>query len=319
MQNLILQHANISTFLKHYLDRRINIDVAKIYRGMKPEKELMRFACSMSRSIDPRRPRFLNEEQKAMLKTLPCIVKLEERVARRARQGKAKKHQEALKLLRNERQRQRRLLLRDVIEKYKKDQPVIDSERQLSGKVVDEDVRGALERSENMTPEHLLLIDAIMTLPETSLDKEMQRRITAINAVTRYCGVEEGTSYRSTRCGRPVGGLAKNPKAENPTTPGPDTVLERAKLSVRTEKRPQICFLCVGNLALPMSDRVKKYATVGSLSRHFRRHVTKLRTGKQIDCQICNVRGMHRMHLQNHAEVCHGTVMRVDAKASKMM
>jgi hypothetical protein len=49
---------------------------------------------------------------------------------------------------------------------------VIDSERQLSGKVVDEDVRNALERSDYMTLEHLLLIDAILTLPETSLKKE---------------------------------------------------------------------------------------------------------------------------------------------------
>jgi hypothetical protein len=37
---------------------------------------------------------------------------------------------------------------------------VIDSERHLAGLVVDEDTLEALERSEQMTPEHLLLIDA---------------------------------------------------------------------------------------------------------------------------------------------------------------
>lgn len=317
MQNLILQHANISTFLKHYLDRRINIDVAKVYRGMAPEKELMRFACSMSRSIDPRRPRFLTDDQKELVNALPCIVKWEKRVASLAREGRVEQHQKALKQLRNEKQRQRRLLLRDTIEKYKKEQPVIDSERQLSGRVVDEDVRGALERSDNMTPEHLLFIDAIMTLPETSLDKEIQRRNAAINAVTRYCGVEEGTSYRSRRCGRPKRGKEKSAEDKKPSPPDPDNVLAQAKLSVRTERRPQICFLCVGNPALPMRDRIRKYATVGSLSRHFRRHVTRLRTGKHIDCQVCNVKGMHRMDLQNHAEVCHGTVMRVDAKPAR--
>lgn len=195
----------------------------------------------------------------------------------------------------------------------KKEQPVLDSERQLSGKVVDEEVRGALERSDNMTPEHLRIIDAIMTLPETSL----QRRITAINAVTAYCGVEEGTSYRSKRRGRPVGGVVISPEAKMPAQSNLDTALELAKLSVQTEKRPQICLLCVGTPALPKRDRMKKYATAGSLSRHFRRHVTKLRTGKQIDCHICNVKGMHRMDLQNHAEVCHGTVMRVDAKPAR--
>jgi DNA gyrase/topoisomerase IV subunit B len=87
--------------------------------------------------------------------------------------------------------------LRDVIEKYKKEQPVIDSKRQLSGKVVDKDVRGALEQTENMSREHLCFIDAIMTLPGTTLENKMQRRITAINAVTMYCRVKEGMSYCS--------------------------------------------------------------------------------------------------------------------------
>jgi hypothetical protein len=100
--------------------------------------------------------------------SLPSVVKLEERVASLTQDGRAKKHQRALKRLRNEKQQQRRLMLRDIIEKYTKEQPVIDSERQLSGKVVNEEVRGALERSDNMTPEHLRLIDAIMTLPETT-------------------------------------------------------------------------------------------------------------------------------------------------------
>src|SRR5438045_3034681 len=79
LQNLILQHASIDTFLKHYLERRINVDVAKIYRGMKPEKELMRFACLMSRSIDPRCPWKLTPEQSVSVNDLPCIVKLARR------------------------------------------------------------------------------------------------------------------------------------------------------------------------------------------------------------------------------------------------
>lgn len=38
MQNLILQHSSIDTFLKHYLDRNINVDVQNIYRGQVPER-----------------------------------------------------------------------------------------------------------------------------------------------------------------------------------------------------------------------------------------------------------------------------------------
>lgn len=163
-----------------------------------------------------------------------------------------------------------------------------------------------------MTPKHLLLIDAILTLPKTSLDREMQRRVTAINAVTAYCGVKERISYCGRRPSRPAGGgVPMAVKTEKPVQSDSDTVLSQAIMSVRTDKTPQICFLCVGNPGMPISKRIKRYATVGSLSGHFQRHVTKLQTGKQIDCQICNVRGMHRMHIQSHAERYHGTVTRV--------
>jgi hypothetical protein len=202
-QNLILQHASIDTFLRHYLSREIEDDTQNIYRGLEPQKALMRFACLMSRSIDPRRPWKLTPAQSASVNNLPCIVKWSQIVARLAGAPKGsrrdERYQKAQKRLRSERARERRLLLLDIIDRYKKEQPVIDSERQLSSKAVDEDVRGALERSEHMTPEQLLLIDAILTLPETTPERECQRRITAINAVTAYCGVEEGTAFRRSR------------------------------------------------------------------------------------------------------------------------
>jgi hypothetical protein len=48
-----------------------------------------------------------------------------------------------------------------------------------------------------MTPEHCLFIDAILTLPETSLENEKRRRIAAINAITAYCSVELWLLYYS--------------------------------------------------------------------------------------------------------------------------
>jgi hypothetical protein len=108
-----------------------------------------------------------------------------------------------------------------------------------------------------MTPEHLLLIDAILTLPETSLEKEYQRRIAAINAVTAYCGVEEGTSCRRGRPGRPVGGkVSRVVEAEEPALSWSDIALSQAISSIRTEKRPTIYFLCLGNSNLPIRKRV---------------------------------------------------------------
>jgi hypothetical protein len=37
--------------------------------------------------------------------------------------------------------------VRENLERYKNEQPVIDSERQLAGKLLDEEVKGALERT----------------------------------------------------------------------------------------------------------------------------------------------------------------------------
>ncbi|OJD18301.1 hypothetical protein AJ78_01677 [Emergomyces pasteurianus Ep9510] len=63
LQNLMLQHTSIDMFLKHYLDRNINADVLSIYRGLEPQKALMRMMRSMRRSIDPRRLWKLTLEQ----------------------------------------------------------------------------------------------------------------------------------------------------------------------------------------------------------------------------------------------------------------
>jgi hypothetical protein len=223
------------------------------------------------------------------------------------------KYRQACRRVENEKKRQRRLLLADIVDRFKKEQPVRDSERQLLGKVVDEDTRGALERSDQMTPEQLRLIDAILTLPETTFEKECQRRIAAINAVTAYCGVEEGQPC----CRGPRGRRAKVPpalEAADLSQPALDTPLSRAISSIKKDKRPTICFLCLGNPALSIRERIVSYATPGSLSRHFlRKHVRKLEEREPIDCLICDVRLEHRQHLQNHAERFHGTVSRRSA------
>ena len=50
----------------------------------------------------------------------------------------------------------------------------------------------ALEHKGFMPPEHLMVIDTMLTMPGAMLEAEYQRRINAINAVTAFCGVEEG-------------------------------------------------------------------------------------------------------------------------------
>lgn len=50
----------------------------------------------------------------------------------------------SVRQLRNEKRRQKLRLISENLERYKNEQPVIDSERQLSGKVVGEEVMGCV-------------------------------------------------------------------------------------------------------------------------------------------------------------------------------
>lgn len=89
----------------------------------------------------------------------------------------------SVKQLRNEKSRQRHLLIRENLERYKNGQPVIDSKRQLSGKMVDEDIKIALENTGYMTPQHMMLIDTALTMPSKTIEKEYECQIAATRSV----------------------------------------------------------------------------------------------------------------------------------------
>jgi hypothetical protein len=155
-----------------------------------------------------------------------------------------------------------------------------------------------------MTLEHLLLIDTILTLSETSLENENQQRIAAVNAITVYCSVEEGPAFCCIQRGR----LVKDDsllvlKAEEPNA------LSQAIRSIKREKRLTKCFVCLRNLSLTLHKRVALYATLSSLSRHFlRKHIDRLQRELYIDCWICSVRLEDRVQLLIHTERFHRTV-----------
>ncbi|KAG9770201.1 hypothetical protein KCU88_g6673, partial [Aureobasidium melanogenum] len=60
----------------HYLPRRINVDTRAIVHGLEPQRAMMKAASRMSRSIDPRRPHELTEEQSLSVNKHPRIRKL---------------------------------------------------------------------------------------------------------------------------------------------------------------------------------------------------------------------------------------------------
>src|SRR2546423_9880385 len=106
----MMQHADIRTFLRHYLHRRVTADTAAIVRGLDPQESVMRSACNMSRWIDPNRPWGLTTEQAESVNEDPAIrslLQLRERLKRRYKQ-KATEHPKyklAVRRIANEKKR----------------------------------------------------------------------------------------------------------------------------------------------------------------------------------------------------------------------
>ena len=73
---MMLQHAKIETYIKHYLPRRVTADTRAIVSGIEPQHDLMRAACRMLRWIDPDRPQELTDEQTWSINQHPAVREL---------------------------------------------------------------------------------------------------------------------------------------------------------------------------------------------------------------------------------------------------
>lgn len=63
-----MRHTSSRTFQDNYIPRYISHDTAALFRGIKPQDEIIRRATGMSRSIDQRRPRDLPEHLRQEIK-----------------------------------------------------------------------------------------------------------------------------------------------------------------------------------------------------------------------------------------------------------
>jgi hypothetical protein len=215
-------------------------------------------------------------------------------------------YKELVKLIRSEKQRLRNELLVEIQEKYEREEPVRIIEQQLSGVKVSKELKVMSYFSKDTLPEQRLLIETIMLAPPgTTYEEEVRRRNNAINAVAAYCKVEEGeTPKRGKLTSRPKRVVIKR---EEDTKSPEEIALENAMLSVYTEKRPTICFICLGNESAPFNKRVYSFSTPGDLSKHFRRkHLSAC--DPRPECKVCKIHLEHKMHLQRHALEIHGTV-----------
>lgn len=302
----MMGHASISTFLKHYLSRRITVDTQAVVRGIQPQPALMRAACTMSRSIDRRRPRRLTQEQSASVDNDPSVRSLLDRREQLKRTvpnaTKHPKYKALASKISQERQRRRHALLKDIKVRWEFEQPVRDVEQQLAGLETKDDPDLV---HDVMLPAQGELADSVLSNPGTTIEEEMNRRNRAIRAVTLYCGIEEG-GMNPIRIGRRSRNAASPVKSQLDYD---EEALEAAKISVFKEKRPKVCFLCLGNEGLPLAQRIRPFSTPGDLSKHLgRKHLKHIESGKSLSCNLCKVPLLDKMHLQRHAQEIHGTV-----------
>jgi hypothetical protein len=160
--------------------------------------------------------------------------------------------------------------------------------------------------SEDTLPEQRLLIETIMLAPPGEMYKEeVRRRNDAINAVAAYCKIEEGATPKR---GKPSNRSKRVVIKQEEETKSPQEIaLEMAILSVYTEPRPKICFVCLGNENALFDKRIHSFSTPGDLSKHFKRkHLSNCEPRPQ--CKVCKMKLEHKMHLHRHALEIHGTV-----------
>ncbi|KAI9763719.1 MAG: hypothetical protein M1839_006317 [Geoglossum umbratile] len=312
LQNMMLQHANIDTFIKHYLPRRVTADVRAIVSGYEPQKDLMRAACRMTRWIDPNRPQNLTREQS---QSVDKHHRLRQLLAQRARwnrrfKGAATKQPRYGSLssdIVNLRQRLRAALLKKLRDQWDVENPMNEVELQLSGLKFNDNPGTKVQVVDEMPLMQKRLVETVMTMPGTTVEEEFRWRNAAIDAVAAYCDFQEGGAVAMPR-GRPPT-QAKGACPQLVAVDAEKQALNAAMLLVFTEERPTICFVCLGEASLPFEKRVYSFASPGDLTKHFKRkHLSNIRGGDWIGCKVCRMSLEHKMHLQNHAARIHGTV-----------
>ncbi|KAL4916002.1 hypothetical protein BDW62DRAFT_218975 [Aspergillus aurantiobrunneus] len=315
LQNVILQHADIRTFVRHY-EVDVDVDVQGIGRKTESQTPLVWFACSFSASIDQDRPFRLSAEESKSLNKLPVVLARQEKLQHA---NMAASH--CVEDCKPDFWLQKKLeLLEDwTMEARRRYNIAI---RELPGKLVNTKVMNTLEHKSSMAPQYLAVIDTLLTMPGTTLEAESQRRIDAINALTAFCPVEKGRPIPRTNrsCRRPV--PDDDDETGTPVKRQRQVLDDDTKIALRQamefvtvkdqRERPTTCFLCLGNPNLPLKERTVKHTTPGSLTRHFLpKHINPPWPARGVECNVCGIVSLaQKADLLNHAEVCHGTVVR---------
>ena len=201
----------------------------------------------------------------------------------------------------NTKRRCEEAILREIKARYKKEQPVIDIQRQLENLST---VESKEMKAENyIFVERVRAIDALFTFTTSSLKAECQRRVAAIDALTTLCQLQEDKGFRRRKA-------ASNTKLGEESTP--TSMSESSLFSdfITIECQPTQCIFCLGTESLPAEKRLWYFSSRADLKRHFiRKHLRHYVDNQAIVCPhpLCEETLKNKMYLQNHAEVVHKT------------
>ena len=319
-RTLILQHSDPRVFTRNYESTYITADTQAAYRGLEPQTAIMRAASGMSRTIDTRRPRDLSPEQIAQLDRHPELKllrrqrhRLEAEISdiyggRRRAKGLpiSDEYQRVLKEYRNRRKRLRDSQLKEVKRKYEKEQPIIDIERQLSGKGVKKEIGETLKAY--AFKKRFVAVESLFTFAITSSEDECTRRAEAIAALAALACRHEGRCAKETA--RSVKYTVIKVEPEELTSSVDAPAVSPKNVSDPRMCKPTQCIFCLGQQELSTERRVKSFHSSGDLKKHFyRKHLRYLPKLGSLVCPhpFCDEVLEHIMHLQSHAELIHGT------------
>lgn len=274
-----------------------------LHLGRLPAEQLMKAACSMGRTIDPRRPKILTPDETASINNLPCVLALSQKVQDLLQSSTSKEsvvYKKAMAAVRNEKSRQRKQLLKAKKARFNKEQPSIDIELQLSGIRTDM-IKVITQPEAEISPQHTAFAYAIFSKPAATVEQETARRIRAIKLGTICCAIEEGRLVRSP---------AQLPAVQKNEQTRDQDRLEAIKSILPSDgERPRRCFVCALNPKLPEPQRFYEFANESSARRHFRKkHLIPLPKHASVKCRVCNITLHSREHWQHHAQVSHGMV-----------
>lgn len=188
MLDLVLDHRpGGKTFFSSSLNRNFSIDLAAIFLGREPQRELVHQAVSHGHNRTVRRPAKLTKEQSAAAIAASARVRRLERF-RDNFPGQHPDYSKASLAVKSAKRKVVRDAEKKMREEWTSKQSVEDITRQLEGKPL-ETYQPAAARP--MSPAQQRMSDALRAPLINDYQALLQRRANAIKALVAYCAIEE--------------------------------------------------------------------------------------------------------------------------------